>query len=1282
MEENQPKKRLRRNDENAESRNDDQLPIIMKNKNQVQTKQPSSGQTSSQFGQSIGGTANNLQRNQFAANKASSGTDFYANLADAFFGKPKVSTNAQSIYGGEMKQSSITANTINPFLPKSSNSRINSLQSSNLQTSSLVKSNIGSMVSSNSKNLAPNSDIHKDSKKRKYEEYQSTNSKQTHSNQGYSSGLGGNSSTLGATNQLDKSNSRKNSLNSHSSSASRSKNGQQFNTFKGVGSKNNYNSSLSQNTANTTQRRRLRRKDQEKDYDDEKQEDINDEIDEFEDGEAEFKAQQKKRLQKGGKGKKKSRGGVDDEDYGPEASADEEEGGSSQDNYESDFINDNKVEYESDHEQNASASNNPKESKKTDNKVKHGQTVLKNRLHSSEDEYYSKSQNSADENEEDDTDIYDTLDLAPDEKEGGFKYDRVDNLYYLRDGFCLPDDIYNNLFPHQRIGIKWLYDLYRDSKGGILGDDMGLGKTVQVCVYLRGLFESEQIKKAIIVVPASLKSYWHGELQKWCSNAPNFIQFEEKKKNEREKQLKTLKKKGGVLITSYGMVTSEKINLQDMRYDIVVVDEGHKAKNINTELRRNLVALRSKGHKLLLSGTPLQNNLLELWSVFDFVQPKIFGSQDKFKKEFADPIEKGLLKDANAREKQKSQSLSDSLRKMYESQFLRRTKNQIFTVVSAELLGRSLKNHELPVKTDLVVWLPLSDMQQRIYKFILENQTLQQLIEERVIKNAFFVLSYIKKLCQHPYLLTSTSAQKRRKMGLLMSEEQEMLEKLEREDQEKSQVMAEQSRIKTRRAMEEAKKKQKKQIKVLEEEKKQKEVDDETLKSLNELNKSNKNMDDDGEWEYNADAMKKRLLMLDENKRLKIEEEMKLKETQKLKEVEVQQENVNKLHQTFGLEKIITEIQETFNNQDIEAMIAQSTKCAFLFKLMAELKREGHRLLVFSMSKKMLNIIEGILKNDKYKEDYKYLRIDGDTEIASREQICHKFNDDPSIFCCLLTTKVGGFGLNLTGANRVVILDPDWNPANDNQAVDRVSRIGQKRDVIVYRLVSSNGIEEKIYRRQIYKRGINLQTIETSDTSGIPQAGDGKNTSDLMKYFGDSDLFELFEFDYDSKKCETLDLLLERDGFNYFKTPTNDRHIAFLKSLKDIVTGLSLNSNLYSNSGEAEVPELKPDHKPSQQNQIIQNQITPNKTYHQTDEISHIEDSGSNVAYVYKQTKRLVKMVPNSTSSFNQVQKMDLDSKLSTDQNKFGDLDKFACSSYNQGKRVMSSSLDKYKEFK
>jgi len=167
---------------------------------------------------------------------------------------------------------------------------------------------------------------------------------------------------------------------------------------------------------------------------------------------------------------------------------------------------------------------------------------------------------------------------------------------------------------------------------------MGLGKTVQVATLCKGLFESEQISRVLIVVPATLKIYWESELKKWCPKVDNIMQFDDKKKANREQQMRTLRKKGGILVTSYGMVTTEKINLSEMRYDIVVVDEGHRAKNVNTELRRNLVALRVKGIRLVLSGTPLQNNLSELWSVFDFVQPKIFGPFQSFQNKFAEVI--------------------------------------------------------------------------------------------------------------------------------------------------------------------------------------------------------------------------------------------------------------------------------------------------------------------------------------------------------------------------------------------------------------------------------------------------------------------------------------------------------------------------------------------------------------------------------------------------------------------------------------------------------------------
>lgn len=87
---------------------------------------------------------------------------------------------------------------------------------------------------------------------------------------------------------------------------------------------------------------------------------------------------------------------------------------------------------------------------------------------------------------------------------------------------------------------------------------------------------------------------------------------------------------------------------------------------------------------------------------------------------------------------------------MYKAHFLRRTKNNIFTIRCAETLGRQLKLTELPLKTDLVIWLPLTQVQKRVYKFLIETQEADRLADERDTKAAFFVLSYIKKLCLHP----------------------------------------------------------------------------------------------------------------------------------------------------------------------------------------------------------------------------------------------------------------------------------------------------------------------------------------------------------------------------------------------------------------------------------------------------------------------------------------------------------------------------------------------------
>ncbi|KAM4702917.1 LOW QUALITY PROTEIN: DNA excision repair protein ERCC-6 [Rhinophrynus dorsalis] len=153
--------------------------------------------------------------------------------------------------------------------------------------------------------------------------------------------------------------------------------------------------------------------------------------------------------------------------------------------------------------------------------------------------------------------------------------------------------------------------------------------------------------------------------------------------------------------------------------------------------------------------------------------------------------------------------------------------------------------------------------------------------------------------------------------------------------------------------------------------------------------------------------------------------------------------------------------------------------------------RQGHRVLLFTQSRQMLQIMEVFLRS----KGYSYLKMDGTTTIASRQPLITKYNEDPSLFVFLLTTRVGGLGVNLTGANRVIIYDPDWNPSTDTQARERAWRIGQKKQVTVYRLLTAGTIEEKIYHRQIFKQFLTNRVLK-----------DPKQ----RRFFKSNDLYELF----------------------------------------------------------------------------------------------------------------------------------------------------------------------------
>ncbi|OAA69762.1 DNA repair protein Rhp26/Rad26 [Cordyceps fumosorosea ARSEF 2679] len=151
----------------------------------------------------------------------------------------------------------------------------------------------------------------------------------------------------------------------------------------------------------------------------------------------------------------------------------------------------------------------------------------------------------------------------------------------------------------------------------------------------------------------------------------------------------------------------------------------------------------------------------------------------------------------------------------------------------------------------------------------------------------------------------------------------------------------------------------------------------------------------------------------------------------------------------------------------------------------------GHKTLLFSQGKLMLNIIEKCMKDCSIS----YLRMDGETPVDQRQPMIDRFNNDPDVHVFLMTTRTGGLGTNLTGADRIIIFDPDWNPSTDLQARERAWRLGQNKPVKIYRLMTEGTIEEKIYHRQIFKQFMTNKVLKD------PKQRSSYDLSDLYDLF-------------------------------------------------------------------------------------------------------------------------------------------------------------------------------------
>ncbi|CAN4097907.1 unnamed protein product [Withania somnifera] len=302
-----------------------------------------------------------------------------------------------------------------------------------------------------------------------------------------------------------------------------------------------------------------------------------------------------------------------------------------------------------------------------------------------------------------------------------------------------------SLHPYQLEGLNFLRFAWSKQTHVILADEMGLGKTIQSIAFLASLFE-EDISPHLVVAPLSTLRNWEREFATWAPqmNVVMYVGSAQARAVIREYEFffpknpnKIKKKKSGqmvgetkkdrtkfdVLLTSYEMINMDSASLKPIKWECMIVDEGHRLKNKDSKLFSSLKQYSTR-HRVLLTGTPLQNNLDELFMLMHFLDAGKFGSLEEFQQEFEDISQEEQI---------------SRLHKMLAPHLLRRVKKDVMK--------------ELPPKKELILRVELSSQQKEYYKAIL-TRNFQILARKGGAQISLInVVMELRKLCCHPFML-------------------------------------------------------------------------------------------------------------------------------------------------------------------------------------------------------------------------------------------------------------------------------------------------------------------------------------------------------------------------------------------------------------------------------------------------------------------------------------------------------------------------------------------------
>ena len=709
----------------------------------------------------------------------------------------------------------------------------------------------------------------------------------------------------------------------------------------------------------------------------------------------------------------------------------------------------------------------------------------------------------------------------------------------------IPSLLRGTLRDYQHFGLDWLAGLYAAGTNGILADEMGLGKTIQTIALLAHLaVEHEVWGPHLIVVPTSVMLNWEMEFKKFLPGFKIIAYYgnQEERRKKREGWLR--EDKWNVWITSYTLITNDQQVFKRKAWHYMILDEAHNIKNFQSLRWQTLLTFRTRA-RLLLTGTPLQNNLTELWSLLFFLMPTDsvetgiggFANLHEFTEWFKKPVEQILehgrdVMDDDARaiianlhrvlrpfllrrlkadvEKQMPGKyehvvyckLSKRQRYLYDG-FMSRAQTRetlasgnTFSIMNALMQLRKVCNHPDLFETRQIT-TSFAMPKSAIADFEIE----ELLVRRRLLQDdpvTTVDLNTINLLPGANEEFSALETIQRQRVGALGAFRQFSSQQWARMDHD---VPLDGTSIRSTLASYASTAKYGTYEKLRQAA---------YLTSLRSQRRPLYSCDKIERLRFDTKTlphppMPERRAQLSEwySRMSPALQEMVLTMPKRAEALETTVQKfacvtpsvVATDMATLTLCRNGVEVvqsakqmcpQDPFHEARMRLSIAFPDKrllqydCGKLQRLdtlLRTLQAGGHRALIFTQMTKVLDILEQFLNI----HGHRYLRLDGATKIEQRQILTERFNRDNRILAFILSSRSGGIGINLTGADTVIFYDLDWNPAMDKQCQDRCHRIGQTRDVHIYRLVSEYTIEANILRKANQKRMLDDVVIQEGE---------------------------------------------------------------------------------------------------------------------------------------------------------------------------------------------------------